>query len=142
MIHRFALALTAVLVTVACGDSGGSSTPAAPSAGVPFTITDLQLGTGATPTPGSPATVNYAGWLYDANAVDNKGTLFDQGQGFTFNYGVGAVITGWDQGLSTMQVGGIRRLIIPPELAYGSSGRGTIPPNATLIFDVELVSVP
>jgi len=142
MIRRFALAMSGLLMTIACGDSV-STPPAAPSAGVPFTISDLQVGTGPSPTVGMPVTVNYAGWLYDANAPDNKGQLFDQGQ-ITFTYGVGNVIAGWDQGLGTMQVGGTRRLIIPPELAYGSSGAGggAIPPNATLIFDVELVSIP
>ena len=130
----------------ACGDSASPTptTPAAPSAGVPFTITDLVVGTGATAQRGSPITVNYAGWLYDANAAENKGQQFDAANGFRFVLGVGSVIAGWDQGFDEMRVGGQRRLVIPPELAYGSTGAGggAIPPNATLVFDVELVSVP
>ncbi len=78
-----------------------------------------------------------------ANAPDNKGQQFDPAQNFQFTLGVGQVIQGWDQGFTGMHVGGLRRLVIPPEQAYGSAGAGgVIPPNATLVFDVELVSVP
>ncbi len=124
----------------ACGDST-TNTPASPSAGVPFTITDLLVGGGAEATPGSRPVVNYTGWLYDAGAAENKGQQFDSGQGFTFTLGLGQVIAGWDQGINGMRVGGFRRLVIPPELAYGSTGSGPIPPNATLVFEVELVSL-
>ena len=126
-----------------CGD-GGSNSPTAPPAGIPFTVTDLRVGTGVQPVVGQPLTVNYTGWLYEANAPENKGRQFDSGQGFQFTLGVGRVIAGWDQGFSGMQVGGLRRLVIPPELAYGPTGAGggVIPPNATLVFEVELVSVP
>ena len=126
---------------VSCGgDSNGVTSPSQ-NAGVPFTVTDLQTGSGATATPGSTITVNYTGWLYDGNAAENKGAQFDSGQGFQFVLGAGQVIAGWDQGFDGMQVGGTRRLIIPPDMAYGSQGRGPIPPNATLVFDVELVAV-
>ena len=86
---------------------------------------------------------DYTGWLHDPAAVDNKGTQFDTsgGQGFTFALGVGQVIPGWDQGLVGMRVGGERRLVIPPDLAYGESGVGSIPGNATLVFDVELLGI-
>jgi FKBP-type peptidyl-prolyl cis-trans isomerase FkpA len=88
--------------------------------------------------------VTYTGWLYDTAQTDGKGRQFDSNAGgtpFSFTLGTGFVIRGWDQGVVGMRVGGLRRLIIPPDLAYGSSGQGTIPGNATLIFDVELLSV-
>ena len=81
---------------------------------------------------GQQLTVSYTGWLYDSNAPDNKGSIFDSGAGFQFRLGAGQVIAGWDRGLVGMRVGGMRRLVIPPDLAYGSQGQGSIPPNATL----------
>lgn len=124
------------------GSSGGGGLPPAPSAGVPFTMVDLRLGAGDTAMPGQTVLVNYAGWLYDAGAAENKGQLFDQANGFQFTLGAGQVISGWDEGVAGMREGGIRRLVIPPEMAYGSRGAGdVIPPNATLVFDVELVAV-
>jgi FKBP-type peptidyl-prolyl cis-trans isomerase/DnaJ domain len=101
---------------------------------------DIQPGTGATPTAGQTVVAEYAGWL------QSDGTLFDSSYNpdrspFEFQLGTGGVIPAWDEGFSTMQVGGKRRLIAPPELAYGADGQGTIPPNATLIFDVELLEV-
>jgi len=85
--------------------------------------------------------VAYSGWLYDTTKTDGKGTLFDSNSSFSFTLGAGAVIAGWDQGVVGMQVGGQRRLIIPPELAYGATGRSGIPPNATLLFDITLNAV-
>ena len=134
------LSLTCLLVMPGCGDSGSDS-PASPSANVPFTTTDLTVGNGATATPGSRVAVNYIGWLYDAGAPENKGQQFDSGQGFQFVLGSGQVIPGWDQGVEGMRVGGTRRLVIPPPLAYGDRQVGPIPPNSTLVFDVELVNV-
>ena len=104
-----------------------------------LTITDTVVGTGATATAGQQVTVNYVGMLPD-------GTVFDasskHGQAFTFALGAGQVIKGWDMGVAGMKVGGKRRLIIPPQYGYGAQGAGNIiPPNATLIFDVELVAV-
>jgi peptidylprolyl isomerase len=100
---------------------------------------ELQPGTGATPTAGQTVVANYTGWLQDS------GELFDsslrRAEPFTFPLGQGAVIPGWDEAFATMQVGARRRLIIPPQLAYGETGTGSIPPNATLIFDVELLEV-
>jgi FKBP-type peptidyl-prolyl cis-trans isomerase len=120
-----------------------SPQPAPSSA--PFSKTDLTVGTGAEATAGKLLTVNYTGWLYDASQTDGKGQQFDSSIGrgpFTFTLGAGMVIGGWDQGLVGMKVGGKRRLVIPPELAYGAAGRSpTIPGNATLVFDVDLLGV-
>jgi FKBP-type peptidyl-prolyl cis-trans isomerase len=106
---------------------------------------DLQDGTGAMATTGQTATVHYTGWLYAEAAPDNKGTQFDSSVGrgpFSFKLGSGQVIRGWDQGVQGMKVGGRRRLVLPPEFGYGARGAGgIIPPNATLVFDVELLGV-
>ena len=100
------------------------------------------MGTGTEAAPGNRATVAYTGWLYDLSKTDGKGTQFDSSASFTFTLGAGAVIQGWDRGVAGMKVGGQRRLVIPPELAYGSSSPGPgIPPNATLVFDITLLSV-
>ena len=123
----------------------GCENPAAPSVPAPFTVTDVRTGTGAQAESGSFVSVNYTGWLYNSTAPDKKGSQFDAsqaGQPFVFWLGTGQVIAGWDQGVVGMKVGGLRRLIVPAELAYGRTGAGTrIPPNATLVFDIELVSV-
>jgi FKBP-type peptidyl-prolyl cis-trans isomerase FkpA len=124
------------LFVSACGDS----TPTAPSANVPFSTVDLRAGTGAEATAGRTVTVNYSGWLYNTAGVDNKGSRFDAGT-FPFTVGSTGVIPGFSQGTQGMRVGGLRRVIVPPNLAYGSQGSGSIPPNATLIFEIELVSV-
>jgi FKBP-type peptidyl-prolyl cis-trans isomerase FkpA len=124
-----------------CGgsDSGGGS-PTAPSANVPFSTTDLRVGTGAEATVGRGAAVNYSGWLYSTTAADNKGTPFDAGS-FSFTVGTG-VIPGFSQGVQGMRVGGLRRVVIPPNLAYGTAGSPPrIPGNATLLFEIELVAV-
>ena len=87
-------------------------------------------------------TVDYAGWLYDASRPDGKGRQFDFYNGYRFGLGLGNVIPGWDQGLVDMRENGARRLIVPPELAYGEQGnRPRVPPNATLVFDVTLFTV-
>jgi FKBP-type peptidyl-prolyl cis-trans isomerase len=133
-------------MAVACG--GSSQNPAAPSgtASAPFSIVDLSVGAGAAAAAGQRVTVDYAGWFYSATAAENKGTLFDtslNSQPFSFVLGTGAVIAGWDQGVAGMRVGGTRRLVIPPALAYGAAGRPpVIPPNATLVFDIALLSIP
>ncbi|KAG1682768.1 Glycerol-3-phosphate acyltransferase [Nymphon striatum] len=110
-----------------------------------FTKTDVKVGDGAEAQTGQTVAVHYTGWLYDVGAPDNHGTKFDssrdRGQPFAFPLGAGRVIKGWDQGVVGMKVGGQRTLIIPPEMGYGSRGAGrAIPPNATLIFDVELIN--
>jgi FKBP-type peptidyl-prolyl cis-trans isomerase len=109
-----------------------------------FKIITVKAGTGAVAKPGESVTVNYTGWLYEHGAKGKKfDSSFDHGQPFSFPLGAGAVIDGWDKGVAGMKVGGKRTLIIPPDLGYGANGTpdGTIPPNATLIFDVELVKV-
>ncbi len=107
-------------------------------------IIDTKVGTGATPRTGQTCVMHYTGWLYVNGAKGKKfDSSLDHGQPFSFTIGQGQVIPGWDEGVSTMKVGGKRTLIIPPELGYGATGAGggVIPPNATLIFDVELLSV-
>ena len=107
---------------------------------------DTTLGTGAEATPGKHVSVHYTGWLFDAAAADQKGAKFDssldRGQLFDFPLAAGHVIKGWDEGVAGMKIGGQRKLVIPGHLAYGENGYpGVIPPNATLIFDVELIGV-
>jgi FKBP-type peptidyl-prolyl cis-trans isomerase FkpA len=107
---------------------------------------DTTLGSGATAKTGSKVSVHYTGWLHDASAPDERGDKFDsskdRGSPFKFDLGAGMVIRGWDEGVQGMQVGGTRVLRIPPELGYGTRGAGgVIPPNATLVFEVELLAV-
>jgi peptidylprolyl isomerase len=106
-------------------------------------ITDIKVGAGATPKPGQTCVMHYTGWLYENGAKGKKfDSSLDRGQPFEFVIGRRQVIAGWDEGVATMKVGGKRTLIIPPKLGYGSRGAGgVIPPNATLIFDVELLGV-
>ena len=123
---------------------GCGSSPTSPS--VAFNQTDLLVGTGAQAASGNVVTVNYKGWLYDASRPDQKGALFDSSHEpsrtpLSFTLGTGSVINGWDQGLIGMHEGGVRRLVIPPSLGYGGSRNGPIPPNATLIFEIELLTV-
>ncbi|MDO8466375.1 MAG: FKBP-type peptidyl-prolyl cis-trans isomerase [Gallionella sp.] len=108
--------------------------------------TDRKLGKGAKATAGREVAVHYTGWLYDASAKGNKGKKFDssldRGAPIEFPLGAGMVIDGWEKGIEGMKVGGQRTLIIPPHLGYGAQGApGAIPPNATLMFDVELMGV-
>ena len=111
-----------------------------------FIKIDIKTGTGKEATAGKVVSVHYTGWLFDKSAVDNKGKKFDSSRdrpgNFTFPLGAGRVIKGWDQGVQGMKVDGQRTLIIPPSMGYGARGAGNIiPPNATLIFDVELMEV-
>ena len=135
------IALVASLAAaVACDDS-----PTSPSIqNPPYNQTDLTVGTGATAASGNTVTVEYSGWLYDPTKPDQKGPLFDTSTGrgpFVFVLGVGYVIPGWEQGVPGMKVGGTRRLVVPPSLAYGSSRVSAIPPWSTLVFEIELLEV-
>ena len=109
-------------------------------------ITDVTVGSGAPATAGKQVSVHYTGWLYDPKAADKHGKKFDSSKDrndpFEFPLGGGQVIQGWDQGFAGMKVGGARTLTIPPAMGYGARGAGgVIPPNATLVFDVELLAV-
>ena len=133
-----AIALLSALVSACAGSTTSPSDSAA------FAKTDLREGTGTAAATGSVLTVHYTGWLYDPSKPDQKGAQFDSSRGgtaFTFGLGAGQVIVGWDQGLPGMRVGGLRRLVIPPSLAYGQNRNGGIPPNATLVFEIELLEV-
>jgi FKBP-type peptidyl-prolyl cis-trans isomerase FkpA len=113
---------------------------------MPFQTTDTTTGNGAEATPGRAVVVHYTGWLYDDSKADKKGTKFDsskdRNEPFEFALGAGEVIRGWDEGVKGMKVGGKRTLTIPPDMGYGARGAGgVIPPNATLLFEVELLGV-
>lgn len=111
---------------------------------MPYSQTDLRVGTGTDAATGLTVSVDYTGWLYDGSKADLKGLKFDSSVGGTplaFVLGSGQVIQGFDVGMTGMKVGGARRLIIPPSLGYGAIRNGSIPAFATLVFDVELVGV-
>jgi hypothetical protein len=141
---RRCVALLCALGLAATVSVGCTSAVTSPSNNVPFSSTDLVVGTGATASVGRALTVNYTGWLYDATQPENKGLVFDTSLGktpFLFTLGAGQVIGGWERGLLGMQVGGTRRLVIPPSLAYGGTRSNVIPAYTTLVFDIELVGV-
>ena len=123
--------------------AGCSSSPTVPSTEA-YSQTDVKVGTGVEATSTSTVTVNYTAWFYDASKTDKKGLQFDTSYGrtpFIVQLGAGGVIAGWEQGIPGMRVGGQRRLVIPPSLGYGPNRYGVIPPNATLVFDIDLLDV-
>lgn len=133
-----------VLAAAACTSDYTAPAPLLP--GAPFSQTDLRVGDGAQVALGNTVMVNYTGWIYDPTKPENKGTQFDTTSGrdaLAIPIATGRVIPGWVMGVPGMRVGGLRRLVIPPDLAYGSAGAGNgiIPPNATLIFDIEVVAI-
>jgi FKBP-type peptidyl-prolyl cis-trans isomerase len=137
-----------LLVSVACGGSTtDTSSDTSGAANVNQLIkNDVSPGSGAEAVKGREVTVHYTGWLYDQGRGDHKGSKFDssrdRNEPFTFQLGSGQVIRGWDEGVAGMKVGGQRTLTIPPDMGYGARGAGgVIPPNSTLIFDVELLDV-
>ena len=139
---RFALPLLALLVLTACANP----TPPPDGSVIELQRIDEKTGTGAVATAGSDVTVHYTGWLYDEKAKDHHGQVFDssvsRGEPFTFLLGAGQVIRGWDDGVAGMKVGGKRTLLIPAAFGYGRGGAGSsIPPNASLVFEVELLDV-
>ncbi|HUC76618.1 MAG TPA: FKBP-type peptidyl-prolyl cis-trans isomerase [Vicinamibacterales bacterium] len=128
-----------ILMMTACTD-----TPVSPTTSAAYRQMDIVLGTGVTANSGASVTVDYTGWLYDASKPDQQGLQFDSSIGktpFSFTLGAGEVIKGWELGVPGMLVGGERRLVIPPSLAYGDTRSGIIPPNATLVFDITLLNV-
>jgi FKBP-type peptidyl-prolyl cis-trans isomerase FkpA len=138
------VAVLAVVGVCALAAAGCNGSPAAPSGASVYSQVDLRVGTGADAVSGSSVTVNYAGWFYDATQPNQKGLEFDAsavGSGTTFTLGAGTLIQGWEQGVVGMKEGGIRRLVVPPSLGYGSSRYGSIPPNSTLVFEIELMTV-
>lgn len=136
--------LVAAAAGAACGSDDSPTGPSDPSVGlsVPFSITDLTVGTGAEAVNGRTLSANYTLWLYNPTAPENKGRQVQSGGPFTFVLGTGNVIQGWHQGFPGMRVGGRRRIVIPPALGYGAQGSPPdIPGNATILFEVELLSV-
>jgi peptidylprolyl isomerase len=136
----FALAIIGSIIMSDNSDAQ-SAKPVTTSSGLQ--IIDTQAGTGATPRQNQTVTVHYTGWLYENGKKGKKfDSSVDRGEPFKFPVGAGRVIAGWDEGVGSMKVGGKRTLIIPPGLGYGARGAGgVIPPNATLMFDVELLGV-
>jgi len=134
-----ALVLFAAAATPASAQTQGKTMTTASG----LQIADTKVGTGAQPQTGQTCIMHYTGWLYDNGTKGAKfDSSLDRGEPFEFAIGQGQVIKGWDEGVATMKVGGKRTLIIPPQLGYGARGAGgVIPPNATLIFDVELLGV-
>ena len=137
----FPFVVMVVMALAVSGCSDSNSNPTAPSANVPFSTVDLRVGTGAEATTGKLVNVNYSGWVYDSAGTDHKGSRFYAGS-FPFTVGSG-VIPGFSQGVVGMKVGGLRRITIPPNLAYGNNPppNSGIRANETLIFEVELLSV-
>ncbi|MGB9366981.1 MAG: FKBP-type peptidyl-prolyl cis-trans isomerase [Xanthobacteraceae bacterium] len=141
--RRFTLAAALALA------AGAAASPTLAQTGQTMTtpsglqITDTKVGTGATPKTGQTCVMHYTGWLYENGAKGKKfDSSVDRGEPFDFPIGTGRVIKGWDEGVASMKVGGKRTLIIPASLGYGARGAGgVIPPNATLIFEVELLGV-
>jgi FKBP-type peptidyl-prolyl cis-trans isomerase len=151
LVATYSLVLCVVVLTSACAKKEESNTPAQAPAITAVTsqpvvaevtdmkIEDMKAGTGAVAEAGKRVTVHYTGWLTNGTKFDSSK---DHGQPFNFQLGAGQVIKGWDQGVAGMKVGGMRKLTIPPSLGYGANGTGgVIPPNATLVFEVELLGV-
>jgi FKBP-type peptidyl-prolyl cis-trans isomerase len=136
----------ALLVAVSDLTAGAKETVVNATVPTELVMTDVKTGTGPAITAGQTAVVHYTGWLYSPTAKDHKGKKFDSSRDrndpFSFHVGGGEVIGGWDQGVVGMQAGGQRQLVIPPSLGYGARGAGgVIPPNATLLFDIELLKI-
>jgi len=152
-ISRFSLAgiVASALLVATCNNTGTQSTSTESTTMGQSNITELiktdaTTGSGSEAAAGQQVTVHYTGWLYQETATDKKGQKFDssrdRNEPFSFRLGAGEVIRGWDEGVAGMRIGGQRTLTIPPAMGYGARGAGgVIPPNATLVFDVELLGV-
>jgi peptidylprolyl isomerase len=142
---RLSLASLALCAGAACLTITGTATAQETTVTTPsgLKIEDTKVGDGASPATGQTCIMHYTGWLYQNGQKGSKfDSSVDRGEPFEFPIGTGRVIKGWDEGVASMKVGGKRTLIIPPELGYGARGAGgVIPPNATLIFDVELLGI-
>jgi len=139
----YSLVLSLVILTTSCTKkekpSQNPPTPQPAASATELKMEDSKVGNGAVAEAGKQVSVHYTGWLTDGTKFDSSK---DRGQPFTFQLGAGQVIKGWDQGVAGMKVGGVRKLTIPASLGYGASGAGgVIPPNATLVFEVELLGV-
>ena len=137
---RRVLALVLIVLTAGSGCIG----TATPTRTPPYSQTDVRLGSGDEAITGAVVTVNYTGWLFDPTEPDSKGAVFDSSIGlqpFVFQLGAGGVIAGWERGVPGMRVDGVRRLVIPPSLAYGAPRTNVLPPYAALVFDIQLLSV-
>jgi FKBP-type peptidyl-prolyl cis-trans isomerase FkpA len=149
MKHLFSACTLGLALTVALAGCDRPKTPPAPQAAADSSAISLQKidtvpGTGKEAVAGATVVVNYTGWLYDPKAPQQHGAQFDSSAGrepFSFRLGSGGVIKGWDDGVQGMKVGGKRTLVIPAAMGYGEDGAGPIPPNANLVFDVELLDV-
>lgn len=142
LLYSSVLGLTLTLSVAGCKPK--EAPQASTASAVAMQTIDTTVGTGKEAVAGSTAVVHYTGWLYEPNAPMQHGAEFDSSKGgspFSFQVGGGQVIKGWDQGVQGMKVGGKRTLILPPDMAYGADGAGPIPPNANLIFEVELLEV-
>jgi FKBP-type peptidyl-prolyl cis-trans isomerase FkpA len=144
-VRKIFLIAAVALLAVGCNDDGGGGPTDPSQVNVEFTTTDLVPGTGAQAAAGNSVTVHYTGWLYNPNGTDSKGTQFDTSSGrdpLPVVLGVSNIIPGFQQAILGMSVGGKRRVYIPPSLGYGSAGvQGAIPPNASLVFEIELITL-
>ncbi|CAN7604237.1 FKBP-type peptidyl-prolyl cis-trans isomerase [Duganella sp. LjRoot269] len=139
-----AIGLILALAVAGCERAKAPQAASAAADTVPMQKIDTQAGSGKEAVAGATAVVNYTGWLYEPTAPAQHGAQFDSSVGrapFSFQLGAGQVIPGWDEGVKGMKVGGKRTLIVPASMGYGAGGAGPIPPNANLIFEVELLDV-
>ena len=144
LLSSCALGLSLTLTLALAGCERNKAPAAAPAATVAMQKIDTVPGTGKEAVAGATAVVNYTGWLYVPDALQQHGAQFDSSIGrepFSFRLGAGQVIKGWDEGVQGMKVGGKRTLVVPASMGYGEDGAGPIPPNANLVFDVELLEV-
>src|SRR5215813_9565576 len=141
LMMAIAMAVAVVVAVPRAASAQAAGKPVTTASGLE--IIDTKVGTGASPKPGQTCVMHYTGWLYENGQKGKKfDSSVDRKEPFEFPIGKGRVIAGWDEGVASMKVGGKRTLIIPPQLGYGARGAGgVIPPNATLMFDVELLAV-